>query len=33
MVDTGATDTQGPIVDILPEKEDYGDFTLGAWKR
>ncbi|GFY81854.1 protein phosphatase 2C family protein [Actinidia rufa] len=32
IVDTGATDTRGPIVDIIPEKEDYGDFTVGGWK-
>ena len=33
IVDTVATDMRGPIVDIIPEKEDYGDFTVGGWKR
>ncbi|XP_057463649.1 probable protein phosphatase 2C 76 isoform X2 [Actinidia eriantha] len=32
MVDTGATANQGPVVDILLEKDDDGGYASGGWK-
>ncbi|KAF7830679.1 putative protein phosphatase 2C 76 [Senna tora] len=32
MVDTGAMSRAGPIVDMLPEKDDDGGFASGGWK-
>lgn len=33
MVDSDSTDTRGPTVDLLKEKEDDGGFVSGWWKR
>ena len=34
MVDTGATGKQGPVVDVLPEKDEEGSgYSSGGWKR
>lgn len=33
MVDTSATGKRGPIIDVLPEKEDDGGYASGGWKR
>ncbi|KAK2983666.1 hypothetical protein RJ640_023200 [Escallonia rubra] len=32
MVDTGATASRGPIIDILLEKDDSGGYASGGWK-
>ncbi|KAK3026462.1 hypothetical protein RJ639_041872 [Escallonia herrerae] len=32
MVDTGATASRGPIIDILLEKDDGGGYASGGWK-
>jgi len=32
MVDTGATANRGPIVDVLPERDDDGGYASGGWK-
>lgn len=33
MVDTGATASRGPIVDVLPERDDDGGYASGGWRR
>ncbi|XP_057950436.1 probable protein phosphatase 2C 76 isoform X3 [Malania oleifera] len=33
MVDTGSMDKQGPIIDVLPEKDDDGGYLSGGWRR
>lgn len=34
MVDTGATEKQGPAVDAFPEKDEEGSgYSSGGWKR
>lgn len=33
MVDSDSSDTRGPTVDLLKEKEDDGGFVSGWWKR
>lgn len=33
MIDAGATAKGGPIIDVLPEKEDDGGYASGGWKR
>lgn len=33
MVDTGATDSRGSNVSILPEKDGEGGYASGGWKR
>lgn len=33
MVDTSGTEERGPIVDVLPEKDEDGGFASGGWKR
>ncbi|KAL5568328.1 hypothetical protein UlMin_024903 [Ulmus minor] len=32
MVDTAATDKRGPIIDVLPEKDEEGGYSSGGWK-
>ncbi|KAJ4705870.1 Protein phosphatase 2C family protein [Melia azedarach] len=32
MVDSGSTAKRGPLVDMLPEKEDDGGYVSGGWK-
>ncbi|KAA8533633.1 hypothetical protein F0562_030933 [Nyssa sinensis] len=32
MVDTDATAKRGPIIDMLPEKDDNGGYAVGGWK-
>ncbi|XP_021295755.1 probable protein phosphatase 2C 76 isoform X1 [Herrania umbratica] len=32
MVDTGATASQGPVVNMFPEKDDDGGYVSGGWK-
>ncbi|KAL2556191.1 putative protein phosphatase 2C 76 [Forsythia ovata] len=32
MVDSGATAKGGPVIDILPEKDDDGGYASGGWK-
>ncbi|KAH7538174.1 hypothetical protein FEM48_Zijuj03G0171000 [Ziziphus jujuba var. spinosa] len=32
MVDTSATGKRGPIIDVLPEKDDDGGYASGGWK-
>ncbi|XP_057950431.1 probable protein phosphatase 2C 76 isoform X1 [Malania oleifera] len=32
MVDTGSMDKQGPIIDVLPEKDDDGGYLSGGWR-
>ena len=33
MVDTGSMSRAGPLVDMMPEKDDDGRFASGGWKR
>lgn len=33
MVDSGSTAKRGPVVDVLPEKDDDGGYVSGGWKR
>lgn len=33
MVDTGASENRGPVVDKHPEKDEDGGYTSGGWKR
>lgn len=35
MVETGASANAkgGPVVDVLPEKDDDGGYASGGWKR
>lgn len=33
MVDTGSMSSAGPLVDMMPEKDDDGRFASGGWKR
>lgn len=33
MVDTGSVSRAGPLVDMMPEKDDDGRFASGGWKR
>ena len=33
MVGTGATAKGGPIINLLPEKEEDGGYSSGGWKR
>ncbi|KAL2494271.1 FAD-binding Berberine family protein [Forsythia ovata] len=33
MVDSGATAKGGPVINILPEKDDDGGYASGGWKR
>ncbi|XP_021592072.1 probable protein phosphatase 2C 76 isoform X2 [Manihot esculenta] len=32
MVDSGSTAKRGPVVDVLPEKDDDGGYVSGGWK-
>lgn len=32
MVDTGSMSRAGPLVDMMPEKDDDGRFASGGWK-
>lgn len=33
MVDSGATTNQGPVVDMISEKDGDGGYVTGGWKR
>lgn len=33
MVDTSMTGKRGPIIDVLPEKDEDGGYASGGWKR
>ncbi|KAF7148996.1 hypothetical protein RHSIM_Rhsim03G0200600 [Rhododendron simsii] len=32
MVDTGATASRGPVVDVFPERDDDGGYASGGWR-